>query len=125
MSQIAVVTGAASGIGRACADRLVSTGWSVIGWDLKPGTNTGVGWRTVDVADWASVSDAAADIREADLLINSAGVSARAPASEMSVADWDRVIAVDLSGTFYCCRYLHPALSLRQGTVVNIASNLP
>jgi NAD(P)-dependent dehydrogenase (short-subunit alcohol dehydrogenase family) len=122
LSKIAVVTGAGSGIGRACADRLVSTGWSVIGWDLKPGSNTSVAWRTVDVADCGSVSDAAADVQEADLLINSAGVSARAPASEMSVADWDRVIAVDLSGTFYCCRYLHRALSLRQGTVANIAS---
>jgi NAD(P)-dependent dehydrogenase (short-subunit alcohol dehydrogenase family) len=120
--QVAVVTGAASGIGHACAERLVREGWFVVGWDISPGADPAVNWRRVDVADCASVAAAAADVPLASLLVNCAGISDRAPAAEMSIDQWDRVIRVDLSGTFYCCRALHDALSRGRGTIVNIAS---
>jgi NAD(P)-dependent dehydrogenase (short-subunit alcohol dehydrogenase family) len=120
--QVAVVTGAASGIGRACAERLVREGWFVVGWDISPGDDPTVNWRRVDVADFASVTAAAAEVPLASLLVNCAGISDRAPAAEMSTDQWDRVIRVDLSGTFYCCRALHDALSRGRGTIVNIAS---
>ena len=57
-----------------------------------------------------------------DVLVNAAGISDRAAAAEMRPDQWDRVIRVDLTGTFYCCRALHAALVAGRGTVVNIAS---
>jgi NAD(P)-dependent dehydrogenase (short-subunit alcohol dehydrogenase family) len=120
--QVAVVTGAASGIGRACTEKLGQEGWFVVGWDISPGDDPAVSWRRVDVGDYASVEAAAADVPVASLLVNCAGISDRAPAAEMSVDQWDRVIRVDLSGTFYCCRSLHDALAQGHGTIVNVAS---
>ena len=122
MSPVAVVTGAASGIGRACVERLRTDGWTLVGWDLDSGDDAGVRWATVDVGDFESVSRAAADVPEAALLVNSAGISDRAPAAQMRPDQWERVLRVDLTGTFYCCRALHPALVRGRGTIVNVAS---
>lgn len=118
----AIVTGAASGIGAASATDLLANGWHVIGWDLRPGADSQVDWRTVDVSDPEQVHAAAASVSVAHLLVNSAGISDRAPAADMHSDQWRRVIDVDLSGTFYCCQALYPALRNGRGTVVNIAS---
>jgi NAD(P)-dependent dehydrogenase (short-subunit alcohol dehydrogenase family) len=117
-----VVTGAASGIGAAVAERLVRAGWAVTGWDREPGTATGIDWYTVDVRDAAAVNAAAEGVSEADLLVNSAGVGAIAPSAELRPQTWDRVVAVNLSGTFYCAQALFPALASCGGLVVNVAS---
>ena len=118
----AVVTGASSGIGMACASKLIADGWSVIGWDLSDPVVEGVVGDRVDVSDPESVRAAAAKLPKLDLLINSAGISDRAPAAEMAVEQWRRVIDVDLSGTFWCAQALHPALAAAGGVVVNVAS---
>lgn len=122
MERVAVVTGAASGIGAACARLLVSDGWSVIGWDLAPGDSTAVQWRVVDVSDPAAVRAAAGDVPEARLLVNSAGIADQASAAEMRPDQWSRVLDVDLSGTFFACQALYPALCTGGGTIVNVAS---
>ncbi|MGW2014039.1 SDR family NAD(P)-dependent oxidoreductase [Streptomyces sp. NPDC001927] len=118
----AVVTGAASGIGAAVAERLVRVGWAVTGWDRRPGTGTGIDWHTVDVRDAEDVHAAAEAVPEADLLVNSAGVGAIAPSAELRPQTWERVLGVNLSGTFYCAQALFPALAARGGLVVNVAS---
>lgn len=120
--RVAVVTGAASGIGAACAARLIDDGWLVHGWDLRTSPVDGVIQHTVDVADPELVKTAASSLARVDLLINSAGISDRAPASEMSVAQWRRVVDVDLSGVFWCAQALYPALAASDGVVINIAS---
>jgi NAD(P)-dependent dehydrogenase (short-subunit alcohol dehydrogenase family) len=122
MTDVAVVTGGASGIGQACVRELCSRGWDVVGWDLTAGSDAGVRWRKVDVSNYESVETAAAELNSVALLVNAAGVSDRAPAHEMTAVQWERVIRVDLTGVFFCCRALHPALSKARGTVVNIAS---
>lgn len=122
MERVAVVTGAASGIGAACARLLVSDGWSVIGWDLVPGDSAAVQWRVVDVSDPAAVRAAAGDVPEARLLINSAGIADQASAADMRPDQWSRVLDVDLSGTFFACQALYPALCTGGGTIVNVAS---
>ena len=122
VSGVAVVTGAASGIGYACVVELVARGWDVVGWDVSPGNDERVTWRQVDVGDHESVTAAAADVPEASLLVNAAGVSDRAPAAEMTPEQWERVLRVDLTGVFFCCRALFGSLVAGQGTVVNIAS---
>ncbi len=119
---VAVVTGAASGIGEATARLLCADGWEVHGWDLGESHIAGVRWRRVDVSDPGSVAAAAADVPEASLLVNSAGIADRAPAATMSADQWRRVIDVDLSGTFYSAQALHSALRARGGVVVNVAS---
>ncbi len=122
MSRVAVITGAASGIGEACAQALNNDGWSVVGWDIAPGDAADVHWAEVDVGDFDSVSAAAAEVAEASLLVNAAGISDRAPAAEMAPEQWDSVLRVDLTGTFYASRALFEALRKGKGTVVNVAS---
>ncbi len=118
----AVVTGSSSGIGAAVAERLVEDGWAVTGWDRRPGDGTGVEWREVDVCDADAVRAAAEEVPAADLLVNSAGVGAIAPSAELRPQTWERVVGVNLNGTFYCSQALFPALAARRGLVVNIAS---
>ncbi|MFG3701519.1 SDR family NAD(P)-dependent oxidoreductase [Micromonospora sp. NPDC047620] len=120
--RLAVVTGAASGIGAAVARRLVDDGWRVIGWDRRPCDADGVTGRQVDVRDYDQVAVAAAEVERADLLVNSAGIGGRGFASELAPAAWERVIGVNLTGTYYCCRAMFPALRRAGGLVVNIAS---
>ncbi|MFF0740140.1 SDR family NAD(P)-dependent oxidoreductase [Streptomyces sp. NPDC004111] len=118
----AVVTGAASGIGAAVAERLAEAGWAVTGWDREPGTAPGIDWHAVDVRDADAVQAAADAAGETDLLVNSAGVGAIAPSAALRPKTWERVLGVNLSGTFYCAQALFPALSARGGLVVNVAS---
>jgi NAD(P)-dependent dehydrogenase (short-subunit alcohol dehydrogenase family) len=120
--ETAVITGAKGGIATALIDRLKRDGWNVVGWDLELGDDPEVSWVEVDVGDVASVRAAAAAVDVAALLVNCAGISDRAPAAEMRPEQWERVVRVDLTGTFYCCQALYPALVRAKGTVVNLAS---
>jgi NAD(P)-dependent dehydrogenase (short-subunit alcohol dehydrogenase family) len=121
-ARVAVVTGASSGIGAACVERLLDEGWVVHAWDRRPSERPGVLDALVDVSDPVAVSALAAPIASLDLLVNAAGISDRAPAAEMHPDQWRRVIDVDLSGTFYCCQALYPALRAGRGVIVNVAS---
>ena len=123
--QTAVVTGAARGIGLAIAGRLQEAGASVEGWDLQPSQEPCFArFRTVDVSDEAAVNGAAAVAGDVDILINNAGVNGPTkPAWEYSLADWNAVLAVDLTGVFLCARGLIPGMRARgYGRIVNIAS---
>ncbi|WP_454862574.1 SDR family NAD(P)-dependent oxidoreductase [Paraburkholderia fungorum] len=118
-NRIAVVTGGASGIGEECVRQLRTQGWEVIVWDRADAS----GVVHVDVADYASVAAAAADLDGVDLLINAAGIAGdRLPVAEKDPAEWDRVLAVNLTGSFYTAHALHPKLLARRGVIVNVAS---
>jgi 3-oxoacyl-[acyl-carrier protein] reductase len=134
-----VVTGAGSGIGRAIASRLAREGASVVFADLDAATAdaaadaTGAGARARAVqADVASPDDVerlfAACERElgaCSLLVNNAGIVHQARFETLSLADWDRMIAVHLRGTFLCARRAIGAmLDAGEGVIVNIASQL-
>lgn len=127
----ALVTGVASGIGAACAARLAAEGARVAGFDVaspRPGGAPLEAFRLVDVRDEAAVAEGVAAAREAlggriDVLVNAAGVSGGAPVHLLDTAEWDRVLDVNLKGTFLVCKHvLAVMLAQRSGSVVNLAS---
>lgn len=133
----ALVTGAASGIGRASALRLASEGASVHCADLQAeaceGTAEAIreagGSATssaLNVSDPSSVAVCVASAVEAlgglDILCNIAGILRSAHTAELAPKDWDAVISVNLSGTFYMCSAALPALAEGGGVIVNMAS---
>ena len=133
--QHAVVTGAGRGIGAAIARALLAEGASVslLGRDqarlAASAMNLGGVTQTVaiDVADENSVRAAFATIRERfpriDILINNAGQAESAPLAKTSTELWQRMLAVNLTGTFYCCREVVGAMVKQgYGRIVNIAS---
>lgn len=133
--RVAVVTGAARGFGRAISQRLQADGFRVCGWDLapceaedgKPAPEFALS-VTADVSDAGSVGTAAettlAQLGRIDVLVNNAGVNGpTVPSWEYPLADWHRVIAVDLTGVFLCCQAIIPHMLERgSGRIVNIAS---
>ena len=133
--QVAVVTGAARGIGLGIASRLARDGCRVVVWDRDAGgtPSRADGFepalvQTVDVSDYRSVEAAAvatiASMQRIDILVNNAGINGPVtPAWDYPLEAWDRVLAVDLTGVFYCCRAVVPFMRDRgYGRVVNVAS---
>ena len=131
----AVVTGGASGLGKAVAARIHAEGGEVVLWDvdatsLKTAeTDTGAkGTIAFDVADAEAVADAVAKSAELlgriDILINSAGITgATAPVWEFPIESWQRVMDINLNGLFYCCRAVAPLMIENgYGRIVNVAS---
>jgi NAD(P)-dependent dehydrogenase (short-subunit alcohol dehydrogenase family) len=138
--QTAVVTGAATGIGRAIAIRLAGAGARIVVADRDvpnaetvaaalPRVTAGDHFAVqVDVADGPSVQKAGRLILERtgkiEILVNNAGIAGMAaPLWEQLEDDWDHVIAVNLKGTFNCCRAVIAQMRERKyGRIVNIAS---
>jgi NAD(P)-dependent dehydrogenase (short-subunit alcohol dehydrogenase family) len=117
----AVVTGGAQGIGAAIVKRLEASGAKVAVWDLdgKPG---------VDVTDPAAVEAAARNTLKAlgriDILVNNAGIAGKnVPTVDYPVEEWERVLRVNLTSQFLCCRAVAPHMvKAGYGRIVNIAS---
>jgi NAD(P)-dependent dehydrogenase (short-subunit alcohol dehydrogenase family) len=132
----AVVTGAAGGIGRAVAARLADDGLSVAAFDVRDTPDAAtlragrrITFATVDVSSRPAVEDALARV-EADagvptVLVNCAAVLSRAPFLELTDADWDRIMAVNLRGTFLMCQVVARSMvrGAVRGRIVNISSN--
>jgi len=132
--RVAVVTGGARGIGLSVAERLAAEGARVALWDLDEAEAAKVAARLsglalrVEVADEASVAAAVAATEAAlgpiDILINNAGVTGpNGPVETYPFDAWRRVIEVDLTGVFLCCRAVVPGMRARnRGRIVNVAS---
>ena len=139
-SRVALVTGAGAGIGRAVAEKLASNGESVVVNDLDRKAADQVvegilesGGQAVaapgDVSNAQAVQEAVAKAREEfgppEILVNNAGFLQLVPFVNLSVEDFDRMIAVHLRGTFLCSRAILPnMLEAGRGVVINIASQL-
>ena len=137
--RVAIVTGAAEGIGWAVAERLARAGAHVVVADLDAqaaeaaanrltatgATAMGVG---VDVADEEAVQRMVGAVKsrfgDAEILVNNAGIGGGAAAvQDFDIALWDRIIAVNLRGVFLCCRFVLPGmLALAKGRIINVAS---
>lgn len=133
--QVAIVTGAARGIGLGIARELKSAGARVAIWDLdvKEFDAKLAGFeadhlQAVDVSSYEAVERAFATtvdaLGHADILVNNAGINGPvAPSWEYPVATWQRVLAVDLNSVFYCCRVAIPHMRARGGgRILNVAS---
>ncbi|UOF91149.1 SDR family oxidoreductase [Fodinisporobacter ferrooxydans] len=137
--QVAVVTGAGSGIGEAVCWRLAREGAQVLVADINPGAAETVAGAIANAGfqvlpqrvDVTSRNEVQAMIRKAesefgrvDILANIAGIlGPSAPVSEISEEDWDRVFDINLKGTFLCCQAVLDGMIKRgYGRIVNMAS---
>lgn len=134
--RIAVVTGGAQGIGLAVAERMLSSGATVVLWDadaaLVEDTAARLGDRafaaTVDVTDTDAVAalttETAARHGRIDCLVASAGIAGpTVPVVDYPVDEWRRIVDVNLNGIFNCCRAILPVMRTNgYGRIVNIAS---
>lgn len=137
--KIAIVTGGATGIGRAIALRLAGEGATVLVADVNEGfgaeteralgdISPGSRFIACDVSRSADVQAMTAEVMaehgRIDALVNNAGIpGALVPADELDDDVWDRVLAVNLRGVFLCSKYAVPGLTAApRGAIVNIAS---
>lgn len=137
--KVAVVTGAASGIGRACAERLAKDGAHVALFDLDGGEAKGVADKiqtaggsahawTVDVADRENIDSTLAEVRarygSITILVNSAGKEGFKRFLNISLESWNQILTVNLTGTFHCCQAVVPdMIAAGWGRIVNISSS--
>ncbi len=113
-----VVTGGGRGIGAALATELRSRGAFVVTADVQAGADA-----VCDVSDPEQVAALFADVGEVDGLVNSAALLVdRRPFDEIDLAEWDRMFAVNVRGSFLCARAAASAMGERGGSIVNIAS---
>lgn len=138
-SRTAIVTGGASGIGAAIARRLANDGAMVAIFDINAdaavaaahgierdgGKAVGIG---VDVSDRQSIDAGVAEVRarlgRPAILVNNAGMSTEGPFLELTAETWNRVLAINLTGTFDCCQAVLPdMIEERWGRIVNISSS--
>jgi NAD(P)-dependent dehydrogenase (short-subunit alcohol dehydrogenase family) len=138
-NRVVLITGAAGGIGKAVARRFLAAGAQVFAADLRADLLAAAA-EELGATPGATIYPIEADVtvvRECerlvavtvagagrlDTLVNCAGVWVEGPSETMTEADWDRVVAVNLKGTFFCCRYAIPELRKTQGCIVNISSD--
>ena len=134
-SKIAIVTGGAQGFGLDIAKKFINSGAQVRIWDndenelnkvIKKENNDNLKYDVVDVTDFESVNKTIKNLKNSkiDILINNAGITG--PTAELwnySVDDWNKVINVNLNGTYICCKLIVPLMIKNNyGRIVNIAS---
>jgi NAD(P)-dependent dehydrogenase (short-subunit alcohol dehydrogenase family) len=134
--RVTIVTGAARGIGRQVALTLAGRGYSIAANDLQIPRDTIEDLRSAragalsvpgDVSDEAAVRGMVeavmGEFGRVDVLVNNAGISTIAPTEETALADWNRTLAVNLTGPFLACREFGKVMLERGlGSIVNVSS---
>lgn len=133
--KIALITGASSGIGKACVRRFAAEGAKICALDAQEmdavlGAEFEAGkflFQQADVRDEAQVQRAldqtAQHFGRIDVVVNAAGVAGGGAVHMLDAAEWDRIVDVNLKGTFLVCKHaLRHMLDRRSGAIVNLAS---
>ena len=134
--RIAIITGGAQGFGLNIAKKFLNSGANVIIWDIdekelqkavKEINNQKLTYNLVDVSNFEEVNKAVIEINKSsniDILVNNAGITG--PTAELwnySINDWNKVVEINLNGTFNCCKSIVPNMVKNNyGRIVNIAS---
>ena len=129
----AVITGGAQGFGLDIAKRFLESGAKVIIWDIDPKlideaikelNNPNLSSNIVDVSSFKDVEAAVSKISKIDILINNAGITGPTmPLWEYDVEMWNKIVKINLSGTFNCCKAIVPnMIANNYGRIVNVAS---
>lgn len=128
MGPVALITGAASGIGGATASRFLDGGWEVAALDLRP---VAAGDHVLPIAaDLRNVSECRRAVSEAaawhgrlDAVVNAAGVWTEGPSADTTEEEWDRVVDTNLKGVYFVCSAAIPHLTNTRGCIVNLSSD--
>lgn len=137
-NRIAVITGAGRGIGEAISITLAKAGASVVINDIdlekaqvvserarRLGVNSAAIQASVGVYEEVEkmIEKVIRDFGQIDILVNNAGITKPSSIEDMTVKDWNEVINIDLTGVFFCCRFVVPIMKRRKyGRIVNISS---
>ena len=135
-SRTAVITGGGQGFGLEIAKRFLDSGAKVVIWDidedlLKSATNEvnneNLSYNVVDVSNYSQIEQYVSQITSKDnidILINNAGITGpTAPLWEYDIEEWNKIIQINLMGTFNCCRAIVPnMIKNNYGRIVNVAS---
>ncbi|MGZ6987106.1 MAG: SDR family NAD(P)-dependent oxidoreductase, partial [Ilumatobacteraceae bacterium] len=128
MAPVALITGAAGGIGGATLERFVNGGWMVAAVDLD---DVAAGDNVLPIrADLThvdqcrrAVADAVAWTGRLDAVVNAAGVWTEGPSTETTEAEWDRVLDLNLKGLYFVCSAAIPHLTSTRGCIINMSSD--
>ena len=135
-NKIAIVTGGAQGFGLDIAKRFLNSGAKVIIWDTdeqellkasKEINNSKLSFNVVDVSNYTQVKEIVNEIikkNNIDILINNAGITgSTSPLWDYDVKEWNKIIQINLMGTFNCCKCIVPnMIKNNYGRIVNVAS---
>ncbi len=132
-NKIAIITGGASGIGKATAEKFVQEGAKVIIWDLNEqrgnevAKELGAKFAKVNTSNYQDIEKAAKAVNDEfgriDILINNAGITRDSTVKKMTVEQWQQVIDVNLSGVFYCSKIISEYMVANGwGRIVNASS---
>ena len=135
-NKTAIITGGAQGFGLNIAEKFLNSGANVIIWDLdekklqsvsKKINNPKLSYNVVDISNFEKVNNVVLEINKSskiDILVNNAGITG--PTTELwnySLEDWNKVVEINLNGTFNCCKSIVPnMIKNNYGRIVNIAS---
>ena len=132
-NKVAVVTGGAQGFGLAIAKRFLVSGAQVVIWDIDEKILLSVEEKNitkiiVDVTSFQKIEEATKEtlslFGKIDILVNNAGIAGPSYTTwEYPIEEWQKIIDIDLSGVFYCCKSIVPAMKKNNyGRIINIAS---
>ena len=135
-NKTAIITGGAQGFGLNIAEKFLNSGANVIIWDVdekelqsasKKINNPKLSYNVVDISSFEKVNKIVLEIEKSskiDILVNNAGITG--PTTELwnySLEDWNKVVEINLNGTFNCCKSIVPnMIKNNYGRIVNIAS---